>query len=142
MPTPYSNIFIKASALFKDANLLAELTDQEYEALLELFLSKAKSIYFRSCIKDLTNVDNELQQFNEDLTEQEQWILAEGIRLVWLEQQLYQAEKLRDKISTKDYSYHSSANMIDRLTILVNEARNDLRSHVNDYTFNLFSGFN
>ncbi|MFA7157174.1 MAG: hypothetical protein WC123_05735, partial [Bacilli bacterium] len=72
--TPFSDIYTKASILFDDANLLSNLTDDEYDDLLELFLSKSKSIYFKSCKKDLSDIDDTLKQFNEILSDEEQWV--------------------------------------------------------------------
>lgn len=142
MPTLFSSIYTKANILFEDTKLLADLTDDEYSELLGLFLSKAKSIYFKSCLKDLNDVDIILKQFNSTLSEEEEWILATGIRLVWLERQLYKEEKLRDRIGTKDYNIHSPSNLIGKLTELINMTKTDLRSLVVDYTFNSFKGFN
>jgi GTPase involved in cell partitioning and DNA repair len=143
MPTLYSSIFTKANILFEDAQLLANLTDEELTELLEIFLDKSKSIYFKNCKKDLTDVDNTLKQFNEDLTSEEEWILATGIRLVWLERKLYKEESLRDKLTTKDYnSSHSTANLIEKLTMLKNETEKNLKNLVVDYSFNEFEGFN
>ncbi len=142
MPTPFTDIYVKANALFEDANLLLTLDDEEYEALLELFLSKSRSIYFKSCTKDLSNIDHELKQFNETLDEEEQWILAEGIKLCWLERKLFDEQKLKDKLSTKDYVRHSGANLIDRLTKLVKETRTNLNNYDIKYSFKSFDGFN
>jgi hypothetical protein len=142
VPTPFSNIFTKSNVLFEDSKLLEVLTDDEYTELLELFLSKAKSIYFKTCKKDLTKVDDTLKQFNETLSDEEQWILAEGIKLVWLEKQLFKEEKLREKLSSKDYTVHSPGNLLDKLIILRNETKNNLKTMVNDYSFNGFEGFN
>lgn len=141
MPTPYSDIFTKVNVLFEDANLLADLTDEEYDQLLELFLSKTKSVYFKNCKKDLSDIDDTLKQFNQDLDDEEQWILAEGCKLVWLERQLYKEEKLRDKIGNRDYQIHSPANLIDKLTTLVKETKKNLKEYTVDYSFNEFKGF-
>jgi GTPase involved in cell partitioning and DNA repair len=142
MPTPYSNIYTKSSVLFEDAGLLSVLSDVEYEELLEQFLSKSKSIYFKNCKKDLTDVDNTLKQFNQTLSDEEEWILAEGIKLVWLEKQLNKEEKLRDKLTTKDYnSSHSTGNLIDKLSLLVENARKNLTNMTVSYSFNSFEGF-
>jgi len=141
MSTPYTEIFKKANILFEDAPLLSRLTDDEYTEFLELFLSKTKSVYFKKCKKDLADVDNTLKQFNQNLSDEEQWICAQGVMLVWLERQLYKEEKLRDKMGTKDYSFFSPANMIQKLINLVNDARTQLRDMEIDYTFNSFTGF-
>ena len=140
--TPFSDIYTKVSILFDDANLLSNLTDDEYEDLLELFLSKSKSIYFKSCKKDLSDVDDVLKEFNEDLSLEEQWILATGIRLIWLERKLYKEENLRNRITTKDYNSFSGGNLIDKLTTLRDKTEKDLKQKVVDYSFNLFEGFN
>ena len=141
MPTPFSEIYTKSNILFDDAPLLGSLTDDEYDELLELFLSKSK-IYFKSCKKDLTDVDDVLKEFNEDLDDEEQWVLALGIRLVWLERKLYKEENLRNRITTKDYNSFSGGNLIDKLTTLRDKTEKDLKQKVVDYTFNSFSGFN
>lgn len=140
MSTPFSDIYIKANLLFDDAPLLGDLTDDEYSELLELFLSKSK-IYFKSCKKDLTDVDNVLKQFNPILDDEEQWVLALGIRLVWLERKLYKEENLRNRITTKDYNSFSGGNLIDKLTVLRDKTEKDLKQKVIDYTFNEFEGF-
>ncbi len=142
MSTPYSDIFTKANILFQDANLLANLTDDEYTELLELFLSKAKSIYFKKCKKDLTDVDDILKEFNETLDDQEQWIIAECIKYIWYERQLFKEEKIRDKMGTKDYDRKSPGNLLDKLTILKKEAKKDLDAILVSYSFDDFEGFN
>jgi hypothetical protein len=142
MPTLYSSIFAKANSKFDDAQLLANLTDEELTELLEIFLDESKSVYFKSCKKDLSDVNDTLKQFNEDLTSEEEWILALGIRLVWLERKLFKEENLRNRITPKDYNSFSGGNLIDKLTILKDKTEKDLRQKVIDYTFNLFEGFN
>ena len=142
MPTPFSDIFYKYGVLVDDSELLSKLDDEEYTELLELFLSKSKSIYFKSCKKDLSDVDDVLKEFNEDLSLEEQWILATGIRLIWLERKLYKEENLRNRITTKDYNSFSGGNLIDKLTTLRDKTEKDLKQKVVDYSFNLFEGFN
>jgi len=143
MPTLFSSIYTKANVLFSDTPLLSTLMDDEYDELLELFLSKSKSIYFKSCKVDLTDVDDTLKQFNEILDDEEQWILALGIRLTWLERKLYKEENLRDRMTTKDYNAsHSPANLIDKLILLRDKTEKDLKQKIVDYSFNEFSGFN
>ncbi len=141
MPTLFSEIYTKANILFDDAPLLASLDDDEYDELLELFLSKSK-IYFKSCKKDLTDIDDTLKQFNEDLDDEEQWVLALGIRLVWLERKLYKEENLRNKMGNRDYQTFSPANLIDKLILLRDKTEKDLKQRVVDYSFNKFEGFN
>lgn len=142
MSTPYYDIYKKANSLFEDSDLLNILTDEEYTELLEIFQSRAKT-YFKPCKVDLNDVNDDLKQFNQTLSNEEQWIIAEAIKLVWIERQLYKEEKLRDKITTKDYNaFHSPANLIDKLILLKNDALKSLRDRIISYSFNEFDGFN
>lgn len=140
MPTLYSSIFTKTNILFEDPELLNILTDGEYNDLLEIFQSKVK-IYFKSCKKDLNDVDDVLKQFNTELSNEEQWIIAEGIKLVWIEKQLYKERKLSDRMGTRDYTSHSPANLLDKLLLLKQDAEKSLKNKITDYTFNGFEGF-
>lgn len=213
MSTPYINIFKKYNAETTDANLFTDLTDAEMTELLDIFLSKSKSIYFKNCTKNLTDVEtydyyskkftadgisnefvidrypfnphedailmfckvNDVDittyvfdhdtltftitpkpalndmvicgydfsgQFNSDLTEEEEWVLVGGMQISWLNRQILKEEKLRDRLSTKDYDRKSPANLLDKLISLRNEIKKDLRGQVIDYSFSDFSGFN
>lgn len=142
MSTPYSDIFKKYSILVTDSELLSVLDDEEYTELLELFLSKSKSIYFKSCSKNLSDVDIAAQKFNQTLTEEEMWLLAECMKLVWYEKQLFKENNLRDKIGSKDYSRHSPGNLLDKLIMLKKDTEKSLKDKIVDYSFNEFSGFN
>ena len=214
MSTPYIDIFNKYNAEVTDSSLLSLLTDEELTDLLEIFLSKSKSIYFKNCTKDLTDVEtydyytktfiadginneyvierypvdphedailmvcqvNDVDtttytfndetltftitpkpalndvvlcgfdfsgQFNSDLTEEEEWVLVSGMQLAWLNRQILREEKLRDRMTTKDYnSSHSPGNLLDKLIVLRKEILKDLRGQIIDYSFNQFEGFN
>lgn len=212
MSTPYINIFNKYNAEVTDSNLFTDLTDAEMTEILDIFLSKSKSIYFKNCTKDLTDVEvydyytkefvadgisnefvidryptnpnsdailmvcrvNDVDittytfdddtltftitsilvdedevicgydfsgQFNQDLSEQEEFILAKGMQITWLDRQIYREEKLRDKIGTRDYTIHSPANLIDKLIALRKLTKRDLQEMVVSYSFDSFEGF-
>lgn len=142
MSTPYLEIYTKFNILMEDSKLLSLLTDDEYTSLQELFLSKAKSIHFKNCRTDLTDVDDTKKQFNQTLSDEEQWILAMAMRLVWVERQLYKEKQLNDHLGTKDYTIHSPGNLLDKLITLKDETKRELKSQINDYSFNNFEGFN
>ena len=142
MSTPFSNLYIKANVLFIDAKLLAILSQEEYEELLEIFLSKSKSIYFKNCKKDLSDTDDTLKQFNQTLSEEEEWVLSEGIKFVWLENQIFREEKLRNKMTSRDYDEASPGNLLDKLIKLKDYTKKNLFQMSIDYSFNGFTGFN
>ena len=142
MATPFLDVYTKFNTITEDAQLFSRLTDDELEDLLEIFLSKSRTVYFKNCLVDLTNVNTTTKQFNDTVDEQSQWVLAEGMKLTWLERKLYAEEKLRNKIGTKDYSYHSEANLIDKLNALIESTRVELRNLRVSYSFDDFAGFN
>ncbi|HBN04395.1 MAG TPA: hypothetical protein DD434_01210, partial [Bacteroidales bacterium] len=84
MATPFQDIYDKFLNYIEDVEL-AKLYDEELEYLLENYLSRAVSLDFKQCKKNLNNVDKDLKQFNEDLTSEEQWIIATGMVMSWLE---------------------------------------------------------
>lgn len=141
MSTLFSSIYTKANILFEDTQLLQNLTDAEMDELLEIFLSRSM-IYFKSCQVDLNDIDDTLKQFNNDLSNEEQFILAEGIRLIWLERKLFKEENLRNKVTTKDYNSFSGGNLIDKLATLRDSTDRNLKQKIVDYSFNEFFGFN
>ena len=142
MATPFADIYTKINILFEDDQLLSILTDEEYSELLELFLNKSKNVYFKRCKKNLSDIDDEAKQFNETLDDQEQWILAEGCKLVWVERQVNREEKMRDRITPKEYDRKSPANLLDKLLLLKNNTKKSLNEMIIDYSFDEFKGFN
>lgn len=84
--TSYEDIYEKFSQKITDFKLL-ELTDQEIREMMKQWL-KSSIAKFRRCKSDLTDRDDELEEFNVDLLDIEQEILAELMVGEWLEPQL------------------------------------------------------
>lgn len=211
MSVPYTNIFNKFNLLIDDPVLFADLNDEEYTILLEMFLNKSKSVHFKYIQDELDNYqssdfytktfeyeyldefeierypqnpnsdaielickvnDTDVEdyvfdsdnlefiinetldvgdevvcgynfygQFNEDIVDEIQWILATGMKLTWIERKLYAEQGLRNHWNNKDYSIHSPANLLEKLTNLKKETQRDLDRMIVSYTFNDFEGF-
>jgi len=212
MSVPYIELFTKYNTIPSDSKLLSSLNNQELTQLLTLFLSKSKSVYFKKCKTDLSDVENsdyynqtfigdgiidtftidkypmnpnpnaidyickvnginvdytfdeatltfELSivpdlgdnvvcgyefcgQFNNDVTDEEQWILVTFMAIVWLDSKIMKEEKTRNKMTSKDYRQSSEGNLLDKLTLLRKEFKKEADQMVYDYSFNGFSGFN
>lgn len=81
--------------------------------------------------------------FGVDLTEEEIWILAHGMLISWFSSKLHRHESLRNKITHKDYTTFSPANLLDKMLQIKKEARTELRRLINSYSFESdFDGFN
>jgi hypothetical protein len=74
-------------------------------------------------------------QFNMDLTSQIEWILAYGMLYSWYQQKVFNVSIFKNRLNTKDFQAFSSANLLDKLIILRNEAEKTLRNLVVSYSF-------
>ena len=84
---------------------------------------------------------NFVGQMNEDLSQEEIWILAYGMILSWFSPKLYKTENFKNRVTPKDYNSFSSANLLDKLLQLKKDARKELKCLINGYTYNGFTGF-
>ncbi len=132
MSTPYSEIDDMFLGDIRDETFL-EFTEQEREEILNSLRTKAIT-RFKACRKDLYDRDNELKQFNQDLTEEEKLIIATCMRKYWLNDKVYNLELLKQRMSTKDWKMTSQAMHLLRLTTLVQELDKEISKMIVDYT--------
>jgi hypothetical protein len=83
---------------------------------------------FYNCVQDLNNRNDLNRTFNISLNLQEQDVLASLMGIAWLSPKLLREENLRDMLGSKDYTSHSPANLLDKLTNL----KKVLESEIND----------
>ena len=140
MATPFQDVYDKFLNLIEDYEL-ALFTDVELDFLLSNYLSRAISLDFKQCTKDLSDYDKDLKQFNINLTDEEQWIIANGMVLSWLEPKIKRERLLRDAISDRDYKDSSHANQLKELMNLDSATRDKLKEYIISYTHNDFDGF-
>lgn len=140
MTTPFQDVYDKFLSLIDDYEL-ALFNDEDLDFLLINYLSRAVSLDFKQCTKDLSDYDNDLKQFNVEVTGEEQWIVANGMVLSWLEPKIKRERLLRDAISDRDYKESSHANQLKELMNLESATRSKLHSYIVSYTHNDFDGF-
>lgn len=58
MSTSYKEIFDRFLLLIDDRTLCSLLSDEDMTSILNLFLNKSASVYFKVCTKDLTDREN------------------------------------------------------------------------------------
>ncbi|OAO82585.1 hypothetical protein [Anoxybacillus flavithermus] len=125
MATPFSEIYGRVYNKISDYSFL-NLTQNEVEDILESYLLSS-IVKFKKCKKDLSNRDQALKQFNEDLTDEEKEILATLMCVEYLTPKLITSELLKQKLSTKDYQLYSQANQIKE----IREVRDKMKSEAN-----------
>ena len=113
MATPFREVYERVYNKISDYSF-TKLTKDEVEDVLESFLLSAL-VKFKTCKKDLSDRDLTLKQFNEDLTDEEQEILATLICVEYLTPKLITDELLQQRLSTKDYNLYSQANQIKEI---------------------------
>lgn len=140
MNTPFQSIYEKFLSLIEDYTL-AILSDEDLDYLLVGYLDRAISLDFKQCTKDLNDHDLLLKQFNVELTSEEQWIIANGMVLSWIEPKIKREKLLRETISDRDYRESSHANQLKELGNLDRDTRGKLKAYIISYTENSFGGF-
>lgn len=105
MPTPYEEIYTRASRKLEDP-YLASMSDIELENEFRGWLDSAIA-QFRKCKNDLSDRDEELQQFNADLLDIEKEILAVLIAKGWLTPQLNSSLLTKQMFGGKEEKFYS-----------------------------------
>jgi len=140
MATPFSNIYEKFKGLITDTTHV-KYTQLQLEDLFKSYLSRSASLEFRECRKNLDDVDLINNQFNEDLSQMEEWIIAYGMTLSWIEPQIKYNRILRESFKGDSIKEDSHANLIDKLEKLFDRTVIQLDRYKSDYTYDDFKGF-
>lgn len=125
MSTTYDEIFDRFLSKITDYEM-AELVDQEIEDQLIKYLHGAISD-FKYASKKLSNRDDSLRTFNEELDEIEKEILSKFMLVHWLNPQILRLENVRNELGNKDFKLYSPANFLDKIS----KVRSDLRAEAN-----------
>lgn len=131
--TPFDTVFKRFLNKITDSDLASLLPDT-IDSILTNFLQSA-IVRFRKCKQNLEDYDLVLMQFNVDLTITEIEILANWMRLEWLDQQVNRIELLRQSLSSKDYAMYSQANHLSSLLSLRESTSKDVLTLMKYYSY-------
>lgn len=134
MGTPYSNV-IDCFTLMVGEHKLTVLAENERDDWISALMKTACSKFNPDCKKDLYARDDEEQVFDADLNDMEIDILCNYMIAEWLKPYLYSSELLRERLSTRDYSEYSPANLIDKINTVYNDSRKNARLLAINYTY-------
>jgi len=140
MTISYDLIFQKFMHEIDDFDLTS-LNEEQMLTENKLTLSKAVTL-FKKCKQSLTR-DDELEEFTNDLTEEEQWIIADYMRKVWLDEKINNGELLKLRLTDKDFKTFSPADLLGTMSKLKTQYDKELKLKVNDYLYDgyLYSKF-
>jgi hypothetical protein len=131
--TLYSTLYEKALSKITDPTLLM-LPEEDLENMLHGWLSSAIAKH-RKCEHDLSNRDEELKQFNFDLSDVEAEILALLMAREWIGQQLLSVTNTLQVFSGKETNYYSQAAHLKELQALDDKLRLEAQQLSRDYTY-------
>lgn len=133
-PTSFESIYARCRTRISDYDKEG-YTDELFQQMERDLLDAAIDDFADICVQDLTNLDDELEQFNIELSRKEQSILALSMIVHWLEPYVYNSDALKNAMSTKDFSLFSPANLLEKMTDLLQMSNRRLSAEMNLYSF-------
>lgn len=140
MATSFEDIYKKFLRLVDDYEL-GLVEEEELNEILFGFLDTSRSLYFPQCKKDLEAITEYMGigEFQEDLTSQEQYILALGMKKAWLSPKLNNADLMAKAIGDRDYKAVQGTNYIKELAKLDTQIEDEIDRYARSYTWSNFS---
>ena len=110
MATPFLSVYEIFTLLNQDKRSLETLAPELQEELLQSLLLKSVVDFYES--KTDLSFDLNKKEFKEDLELDEQYILAEFMRLYWTQRLLFDEKNLRIQLGDRDYKKFSPTNQL------------------------------
>lgn len=111
--TAFNDIYVRFKAKITD-DMYMELTPGETDSLLkEILLNSLHNFEFPRV--NLYDYNEDLEEYNIQLTAEEQNIIATYMIVEWLSQQLASVENVRMKYSGSDFKFTSQANHMAKI---------------------------
>ena len=139
MATPYEKVYNRFFQKITDFNL-TEVDDYTLGEMLKGWLASA-IINTRQREHNLSLRDDEIQEFNEDLSDLEIELLALGMKLAWIDQYLNSTEYVLQFIGGKEEKYYSQASHLSELrglrtdTVLEMQKLHNYNTYINNSYF-------
>lgn len=114
---------------------LADMLEDSASAFLFDLLKQAVARFNSNLGTAVFKMNDSESQFTADLTDLEIDIISEIMVENWLKPKLNNSELLRNRLSTKDFSQFSPANLLNAVRESFNLAHSRSESLVNKYTF-------
>ena len=113
---------------------LSQITDYEIGQLSREDVEKLSYTYLiRGLINvqeietDIMDINEEAQEFNNDLSLPERLIIAKSMKLEWLRDRIYQEDLMRQNIGDRDYKAVQGTAYLDSLRVLANQLLEEIR---------------
>ena len=131
--TSYEVLYNVALSKITDPQL-AMLPDEDLDSMLYSWMKSAIAKH-RKCKSDLSDRDDELKQFNTDLSDIEIEILGLLMAREWVSGQLLSVTNTLQVFSGKETNYYSQAAHLKELQLLDEKLRLEAQQLSRDYTY-------
>ena len=133
MATPYETIYNRALSKIEDPTL-AMLPEEDLENMLHGYLMSAIAKH-RKCEHDLSDRDEELKQFNFDLSDLEIEIISILMTREWISQRLNSVTNVMQVFGGKEEKWFSQASHIKELREMDDRLRLEAQQLSRDYSY-------
>ena len=134
MATEFSVVYGSFLGKVTDTDL-SDMTAENANSVMSDLLKQAVVKFSESCKKDLSNVT--ATGFVDDLNDYEVDILSELMVEAWYKPHINYTDLLRNKLSTKDFTTFSPANLQKENRESYELAHKRARSMINEYSFRM-----
>ena len=134
MATDFSVVYGSFLSKVTDTDL-SDMTEQDANSVMSDLLKQATVKFSESCKKDLSDVTT--TGFVSDLDDYEVDILSELMVEAWYKPHINYTDLLRNKLSTKDFTTFSPANLQKENRESYELAHKRARSMINEYSFRM-----
>ena len=131
--TQYSTLYEKCLSKMEDPTL-AMLPEEDLENMLHGYLMSAIAKH-RKCEHDLSDRDEELKQFNCDLSDLEIEILGILMLREWISVQLHSVTNTLQVFGGKEEKFYAQSNHIKELREMDDRLRLEAQQLSRDYTY-------
>lgn len=134
MATDFSVVYGSFLSKVTDTDL-SDMTEENANSVMSDLLKQATVKFSESCKKDLSDVTT--TGFVSDLDDYEVDILSELMVEAWYKPHVNYTDLLRNKLSTKDFTTFSPANLQKENRESYELAHKRARSMINEYSFRM-----
>ena len=131
--TQYSTLYEKCLSKIEDPTL-AMLPEEDLENMLHGYLMSAIAKH-RKCEHDLSDRDEELKQFNSDLSDLEMEIISILMTREWISQRLNSVTNVMQVFGGKEEKWFSQASHIKELREMDDRLRLEAQQLSRDYSY-------
>lgn len=116
-----------------------KLAEEDRTSIVDGYMKRACAEFNSICLYDLTDINDELREFNEEIkTEDIEEIIdivSEGMLVQWFKPYFYRADNMHNCLNTPDYYAYSPAELLYRITNAYNQSKRDFINMQNDYSY-------